>query len=269
MEPTKENLIEQYNIHKSFRKLAKIFDYSNVQIKNFFIKYNIYYVKPIRYMCDDSIFSQDNELSFYLAGLWAADGNVRKSKGNYQVRITLKDKEFIYYLKDVFKYTGEILETFKDNKTTFNRPDYNNSYLYGFSMSSKQIFNDLKRFNVVQNKTNTYTFPQWLKNHPLVNHFMRGYMDGDGSLYFIEAESGNDSLNFSIIGNQSFIQDYLDELVIGSNIHKANIKKCKNANKYTITYGGNGVTKKICEFLYKDATIYLPRKYEKAKHVLK
>lgn len=266
MEATKENLIEQYNTYKSFRKLAKIFDYSNVHIKNLFIKYNIDYIKPIRYTCKDDIFSKDNEFSFYLAGLWAADGNVRKSKGNYQVRIILKDKEFIYYLKDVFQFSGEVAEIFKNNQENFNRPDYNNSYLYGFSMSSKQMFNDLARFNVVPNKTNTYAFPQWLISHPLVNHFMRGYMDGDGSLYI--REKGN-QLHFSIVGNKLFVKDYLNEIVKNTGLHLAKIDKFYHCEKYSFTYGGNGVTKKICELLYKDATIYLPRKYEKTKHVLK
>jgi hypothetical protein len=47
------------------------------------------------------------------------------------------------------------------------------------AITSRKMCADLLRFNITERKTFTYTFPEWLKTHPLKHHFIRGYNDGD------------------------------------------------------------------------------------------
>lgn len=209
------------------------------------------------YSCDDDFFSSHTERSLYWAGFLAADGNVQKNSAKGRVLLlTLANKDRAH------------LELFKEHlraQSPISEVTSGNSSQGKIAITSAKIFDDLAKFNVVPNKTLTYEFPQWLIDHPLVHHFMRGYVDGDGCFRIrCRGKCQNLYVYMSLRGTQSFLHDFKSILE----------GRCDLDNKISITfdcrvgrieYGGNRTLSKITNFLYGDADTFLARKYNIAK----
>lgn len=263
---TKDVLTREYEICGSMQKMA---DKLNVNVDSIYkymqlheIPYEPYYSGI--YDCNHNIFGEDTERSFYLAGFIAADGSVQYTKhsGLLKIALSKKDQSHLEKIKILLESNHPIMN-FLVKPSKLVKTSNEDAEL---SIASKIISKDLQRFNIVPNKTLIYTFPQWLIGHPLVNHFMRGYFDGDGSIYHCRAGKGQTvkQKSFSIIGNEQFIQDYRNILVKNCDINKTKINARLNINTnntiYAAIYSGNNNIQKIYDFLYKDATIYLDRK---------
>ena len=90
-----------------------------------------------------------------------------------------------------------------------------------------------------------------------MSHFLRGYFDGDGSICHNHNKHG-----VSFTSSYDFI-DGLSEVLAGMGIYH-NIYGYKKAKKTaTIQINRMDEMHKAVEYLYKDATIYMDRKYQK------
>jgi hypothetical protein len=101
-----------------------------------------------------------------------------------------------------------------------------------------------------------------MKAHPLKHHFIRGYNDGDGSLYIPKLADGRtvEQIYFTMRGTPAFLTDVRSILEQECDL-KERVKDIRISSGHgCLEYGGNGVVGKIVDYLYKDATIYLPRK---------
>lgn len=136
----------------------------------------------MRYFVNDNFFDEYTEKSMYWAGFLAADGNVEKSKPRIIVRLKLTDKEHLEKFKSDLNCNAPITEHARiDNRPTFKTGIY---YSARFRFTSKQITKALKEnFSITPTKSKILEFPMHLKNHPFINHFIRGVMDGDGSVF--------------------------------------------------------------------------------------
>lgn len=144
------------------------------------------------------------------------------------------------------------------------------SFSYTFVANSKQMYSDLDRFGVVENKTYKLEMNDWLVNHHFVRHFMRGYIDGDGC--FVEVSDGVPHIHFSMRGTKMFLEQFHGVLKANGVVSDDRIV-IANAGKKDIVFGklqysGNGVISRLYRFLYDDAKIFLPRKEEIAKRAL-
>lgn len=92
---------------------------------------------------------------------------------------------------------------------------------------------------------------------------MRGYFDGDGSISNCGLGINRKIIqkSFKILGTELFISQYKELLKSNCNLNDNKILKIKNI--YSLSYSGNNAVKRIYDFLYKDATIYLDRKRDK------
>lgn len=204
--------------------------------------------RGIKNKCNDGFFSKDTLQSFYWAGFIAADGCVCLEKNKYpRLKICLaeKDKDHLTKFKRAIEFKGRV-RTWCPEK---HKP---RSMI---SIASRQIFNDLARFNIVPRKTLGYAFPEWLITHPLVNHFMRGYFDGDGSFYlYRNRDSTIDNLAMNVCGTYEFLKIYKN-ILIGSEIKlSGNIYKSSSEKIYMLGCKGNRKTIKIRDFLYNNST---------------
>jgi hypothetical protein len=214
-----------------------------------------------KYSCDEDFFLKDNELSFYWAGFIAADGCSFKKKFSEHFLLSIglseKDKNHLLKFKDHIQYTGPLRES--TTKHSLTNPNWKDCKKNTISINSNKICNDLKRFNVVQRKTKIYTFPEWLKNHPLVHHYMRGYNDGDGSFFY---DKPRDRICFELRGTKEFLEVYLE--ILKNHIKcKATVTTPDSTSK--IKLSGKNMMPSLVDFLYKDASIFLERKYDIAK----
>lgn len=97
----------------------------------------------------------------------------------------------------------------------------------------------------------------------LLRHFYRGYSDGDGSIYPIPQLH---AWRYDAIGAPKFIEQFQQWLM-----PRAAVKQTKLIQRPPVTtmrYTGGSQIERICRVLYRDATIYLPRKFEMFQQLL-
>lgn len=237
------------------RALAKILKENNILIRDNSINSR-------KYEHDYSFFeSIDSEVKAYWLGFIYADGFIesKRSNGNQKLGITLSkvDKKHLFKFKENISATNPVFD--------YRGSGYVEDKMFSkILLTSQKTVDDIRDKGVLENKTHILEFPTeaQVPQH-LISHFMRGYFDGDGSLsyYFIGKEKRYYEMN--IIGTESFLNAY--QTVLG--------KSLKLGSKDDITFqlhiGGNQQLRKLTKFLYKDATVYLDRKYDKALGLLK
>lgn len=241
---TKELLINEYNSLNNISAISRKFNIPAKTLIIYFNKFNINYKKKNRYNYNKDFFKANNEFSFYIAGFIAADGCIN---GNaIDIILSSKDSSILekiaFHISDMKPYV----------KTT------NNYQRVVFKATCPEMVKDLKRFNITSNKSLTYTPPVELINNKYISHFIRGYVDGDGCW-----TKNKNQIVFKLLGTKKFLKFVLD-------IFEVNGICCKNKtiqkrdNIYCIEFGGNLITQKIYNIIYKDATLYLERKRNKA-----
>lgn len=189
----------------------------------------------------------DSEEKSYLLGFLYADGSI--SGFNLCIKLGIEDLQFLEKIK-------AILES--EHKIGIYRS--NSGYNIGkefcqLSINNPKIINDLLKLGCVYNKTDKLVFPSCNQvSSDLVPHFIRGYFDGDGSVF----QNGT-NLNISILGTKDFLEPILNifQEKCGT---KSKLYPTKSKNTFAIQLGGNSMIKHIFDYLYKDATIFLERK---------
>ena len=266
---TKEQLQQDYNELQSTRKIGEKYDISYETVREYIHKWKLEYNSLVKYGCDHQFFSQETEASFYLAGFIAADGCLRDRDNRHELYIGLSkhDKQHLQMIKELLKAEAPIHEflVIPSENSIVKKPFWKAE----ITITSPQIFNNLKLFNITPRKTFTYKIPTWILNHPLGHHFLRGQFDGDGSFYTtLKKGRKTEQVYFNILGTKQVCEIYRQ--VIETN-YPSVIKGHKITKKpgcYKLEYGGNGILAEIAQYLYHDATIYLPRKYYLIKHLL-
>jgi intein-encoded DNA endonuclease-like protein len=116
----------------------------------------------------------------------------------------------------------------------------------------------------VQTKTFKIKFPDFIENE-LIRHFIRGYFDGDGCIYNPEKRD----VHISILGNIQFITALQNHFIKILNVNEVKLhQRFKHSECYTLSYHGLNLPLKVLNYLYKDSTIYLDRKYKKYLSIL-
>ncbi len=200
----------------------------------------------------------DTEEKAYFLGLLFADGCVQDYKaGNPRISIRLKesDKPII----DRFK------ECIGSNNSVYYCKEKKGSGLFGFSIRSKEMADDLSIYGIIPNKTyKTKSLP--IIDDCFIAPFIRGLVDGDGSIYYSNSHWSLSFSNYNIEMCKSF-QNSVNMLIGKENNIKPQLSKNKKGQVYIITYQKYD-TKKICELLYKNSNVHIARKYKNAMLVL-
>lgn len=209
-----------------------------------------------KYNVDDNYFNVINsEEKAYWLGFIYADGFVNTLEDRIGISLNVKDKNHL-----------EKFKTCINSESPINDYEEKSGYAVGSMYSrilitSKQLKQDLIRLGVVENKTNILNFPTYSQvPKKLISHFIRGYMDGDGSI-----TNGNNSYLIKFTGTKEVIEGIQREL--NTNVALEERFPERNVNNYSITIGGNIQVKRILEYIYKDSTIFLDRKYLKYKSI--
>jgi hypothetical protein len=271
---TKELLETEYAALGNFQEIARKYSIARSTVERYYKALSIQTKPKTKYDVDESFFSKDTEESFYLAGFIAADGCIttHKSKEPNVLIICLskKDEDHLVKLKNILGFTGPVKETL--SKLSKYNPEWNDTKQVKISIYNKKIIDDLKRFGIGPRKSLTYDFPEWLIDHPLVHHFMRGYFDGDGSFSISKEhrKTKNHGIKtyekyvFSLRGTLSFLSTF-DKII------KRHIVSHTTPKLYTkigeLKYSGNINVKLISKFLYDDCDISLQRKFDIVKEI--
>ena len=250
-----ETIISLYNEGKSQRYIGRLFNQWPATISDILIENNIE-TRPFERIIHTDInmdFFRDinNELNSYFLGFLYADGSV--SSDMYSVSIHINNKDI------------EIVEKFRDIMSPKSNIKYNNAdnAVY-IRINRKEICEQLVKLGCGPKKSLTLQFPDCVPDH-LLHHFMRGYSDGDGSIYKVAARKSF-AYSWALMASEGFANTGQKKLkdILDINVYNEVIPtKQDGINVVKMVIGGNNQVEKALDWLYKDATIYLQRKYDK------
>lgn len=204
----------------------------------------------------DEIFfiSPVSQEAAYILGLLWADGFINKTKNRISLEMLYDD---LVYLEDFFKISGKW--------TKIIRQRSNRRKQMTFRTSNYHLWIKLKHWGYLNRNLGADKIIDELPDH-LLPAFLRGLFDGDGC-YYVNVE--NSTYQFSVGGcydqNWEFLQKIFDKLNINYTVSRRIHKNGNTSSIIRLANRKNIIT--LGEYIYKDATCYLPRKYNKYKEI--
>lgn len=186
----------------------------------------------------------DTEEKAYWLGFLYADGSVGSTDNRIELGLAEKDVGHIEKFRDFIGIP---------NKISY-RPA-TKSYRYAFKSIPCKA--DLIKQGCVPKKSLILTFPtEQQVPKELIKHFIRGYFDGDG--WFTNT---SECFQVGIIGTENFINGFLNSIEIQNKDNKIfNVHREDGAKRYV--FGAYQDVFNFLNWIYKDAIVYLDRKYE-------
>ena len=123
-----------------------------------------------RYHLDESFFDTWSPMMAYVLGFWFADGYMRVEK-SYRVLFTSNDRQILKAIRKTLKSNHPIRKAKRDQS-------------YNISFHSKHLYKKLKDLGGLRRKSRKMAFPHVPNKY--IRDFVRGYFDGDGSVFFVE-----------------------------------------------------------------------------------
>lgn len=248
-----KHIVDLYNNQKSVKEIAQLLNMAQKKVIYVLISKSLMRKRTSPFVKNEFFFETiDNEENAYWLGYLYADGYVHKNTTN--VELCSKDREHLEKFKSSICKSAKI----KEKIVILNGKSYTN---YRITISSIKLVNDLIKHGCFQAKSLTLKFPTTVPDN-LMHHFIRGYFDGDGSTGIYKLKSGALSYNFKLIGTKEFLT-HTDSIICDTlNLNPVKLYRRDNGKIYQYSRGGANNFKKMRNYLYNNATIYLNRKRE-------
>lgn len=232
----------------SYRDLSKKYNIPDYKIEHYFGSRKI---KRDKKYIEDA-FVVKNENSAYWIGFIAADGSLSDERHSIEIGLQIRD---IDHLKKFSKFT-----TYKSNLKISIRENTNSCRITAIN---SKIYDSVKKYNLMPNKSFKIRFNDIINNfdgeQEMIRHFIRGYFDGDGSIYYKENLT---CLKVSFCGNNDFLsqlKEYLESLLnICMTIYSKNGTDIKSL---VVNHKKDAI--KLLDYMYYSSKVYLDRKYNK------
>lgn len=254
----KSELFTKYETGKyTGADLAKYYNISSVAV-NALLRRHGYKAKSQselhrKYNINETFFDViDTEEKAYFLGFLFADGYNNTDRNSVTLSLKEDDKEILEKLNNLLQPNKPL--QYVKIKTT------NSANQYRLVIANKHISERLVELGCGKAKTHNLIFPteEQVPKH-LQRHFVRGYFDGDGSV------SGDKQKQFNLVGTINFLlalqQILIEELGFSKTKLDQRYKEKVNEIR-SLRYCGINQCITFRDWLYKDATIYLERKYD-------
>lgn len=218
-----------------------------------------------KYHYDENYFqSIDSEDKAYWLGFLYADGCVRESHNkdsskikSYVLEITLCDKDRKHLEK--FRESIDSDVPIKDKIVKLDDKKYG---AVRMCVCCTKMCNDLIKLGCIPRKTYNMSFPNYeIVPECFMRDFIRGYFDGDGCICVPESSPSIIIANFT--GMENMLSEIREYLFSHGIVDFKNAYSQKNGNKAVeLAFRGDNV-RSFLDYIYKDASIYLDRKYNK------
>lgn len=229
----------------SIRKIASKLGTNHVAISTFLKKIGES-TEAFTHQFDEDFFTViDNEAKAYCLGLMMSDGGIK----NDGLCLNMTDRDVIDKFRASLKYDGDIriIPGAKEHHKT----------KYEVNIYSMKMVKDIARYGVIPNKSLVLKFPpEGTVPAKLLHHLVRGIFDGDGSIYQSKKDkqwrivfTGTKEVlegvekSSGIFGNYFYLGDKT-----GSNTWHLRIRRISDIFNFL-------------QWMYKDATIYMDRKF--------
>lgn len=226
----------------------------------------------------------DTEAKAYVLGFFFADGCNHDLSDlddgyNHQNVISFTQLE---QDKDILDQIRSAMECNRPYKEIVQKSNGNKKFT--LAIVSNKLSSALSKIGGTPRKSLTLEFPKFISRE-LMPHFIRGYFDGDGSVWNgkrkkmivkDERHPGKTrekivhNVKFNFTGNPVFIEELQNYLIqeLGFRKTKLNFSgKARSGTYCTMEYSGRKQMKKLFDFMYNNATIYGSRKYNKFQEI--
>lgn len=245
LEYMKDVLIEKYQSGMSIYQIAKEIGENQQAVSNTLKKYVTLRPK-VTYDLDENYFAIiDTEDKAYHLGFIAADGAVVNNGRDVMVLTISIKRDDIEVLENMKRYmkSNHNIQTLQKNQVRL-------------AIANKKLLNDLMNLGIHERKS--LDLEPMLKFIPneLKHHFIRGYFDGDGSIFWTKTGSKNKRRYVAIRGTKNFLEEIQTYFGASGTIQF-------NTGTHQLRIGANADVEHIFEIMYKDASLYLERKHNK------
>lgn len=201
----------------------------------------------------------------YILGLLASDGNIYNYNNSYYATIRLKytDVDILEKVKKTMNITSKI--TYQEENVVFPQGNQGIAKMCCLRIYGKEIINDLISYGLVPNKTLHLKVDYKKIPKEFVRDYLRGLWDGDGTFGFYERQNNSHTYEVHYIGSSEIVNDIKDIILENFPYYKIDTwhaKEC-NENIFRLGLSRRDDCIEFLNFLYKDANIYLDRKYQK------
>ncbi len=198
------------------------------------------------YVNQDYFEKIDSEDKAYLLGFIAADGCVTRNKSGSVMLTTTIHQQDVQVL--------EWMKNFMNAEHPIKNYGRNQRRLV---IGCKKLVDDLESIGITQRKS--LTMKPMLSNIPmnLRNHFIRGYFDGDGGVTLFNVSPTKTKRYANFMGTKDFLEDIYQEI----NFSGGSYRNCGQI--WRLSIGAKQDLALLKDYMYKDATLYLQRKYER------
>lgn len=226
----------------------KRFNYTSKGIHQIFCSV-ICNIKSRAYEVDENFFNKINsESKAYFLGLIFSDGSI----SGQRLSIASNDQDLIRDCKKLIKSEVPIYQ-------------YKNSFM--LIIGNRNIYNALRSLGVLERKSwKEYGLPSIPKT--LMWHFLRGVFDGDGSFFIDDRNKWKYLCASFSCGSRKFLQE-IERWLKNHGIKTQNIRfdgKPNNTGSWQLRIARKKAIKKFTDYLYKNASCLLDRKYKIVKN---
>jgi hypothetical protein len=251
-----EEVCTRYRGGESSEVLATAFGVSGTAIRGLLKRRNVPRRNASectrRYECNHAYFDDiQTEGQAYWLGFLAADGTItERNGGNIILSLAPRDRDH------VTRFAGAL----SSNHPIHDR-NYRTCSFVAISIASPQMTSDLARYGVTPRKTATLTFPDLPPD--LERHYIRSYVDGDGGFTISRSGFPTANITFHVIGNPPFIRQIQSILLRECGLRKTMLYQRRTGQPVSqMRYCGKTQTARIANYLYENATAFLPRKHD-------
>ena len=195
----------------------------------------------------------DSSNKAYILGLLYSDGCLHKRNRVCTLALQERDKSILEKINIEMQNESKI-SLIPNNIKNKNQQNQYCIYMYG-----RQIYESLIMHGCHPAKSLTLDFPCNLPME-LYKDFMRGMLDGDGCIRYYE---NNSCIKVSLVSTPQFCEK---AMLLIETILKINCYIIKNKRAETnveLYISGKNQVLKFLDWIYKDAELYIDRKYEK------
>lgn len=247
---------------KTKQQIADMFHVCSDTIKDVLNKKKVPNNRYRKYTLDEHYFDQiDTPNKAYILGFLFSDGSNRKSGRGFTIGLKEDDQYILDRMRDELK-SNRRLTHIDHSRQREDQNSFNSSDQVKLEISSTYMSKQLSNLGMVPNKTYILKYPECIPKE-LDSHFIRGYIDGDGSIVFYRTKRGSYEAHINVVGTLDMCQEILSRFhevgVTGGSI--CPIYSSAVTYQLTICNQKNFIT--AGEWLYKDADMFLERKYEK------
>lgn len=253
--PNELQAIDYYlnNINCSFQKVCQKFNIGKADTLK-------HWLKILGYTTERHYYYQYNRNAFqtikteedaYWLGFLLADGYINEDKGIVQLKLGERDKQHLIKFLQYLQYPMEQIE--QNIKAEIGGSYTHDNVCYVTKVCCHNIVKNLYQYNLFQAKS-TKEIPYKCATVELEKAYIRGIIDGDG---FIT----QDTKKIGIVGSKAvllYIKQYINDNVIPTDTNTLYQKD----KIYALEFNGINKAHTIINYFYKDATIYLDRKYQ-------